>query len=157
MRTLTPEASRAILARETSRAMLALMTIRGPGLDTMRAVNNLEAITRNGQVFQPWAFDGAPPEDGAQPSPTVTLRVDNIDREITQRLRTYEGVPECELVWVMDSQPNQAVYGPFEFVIVDATAGEMTIDLTMGYEENILNQAFPGQSYSPTNSPGMYV
>src|SRR5690606_25206776 len=156
-RTLTPEAAQAILARETGEAFLALLQISGPGLTTMRVVNNVEAITRNGQVYQPWAFDGAPPEDSAQQSPTVTLRVDNIDRTVTDLLRSYNGVPVCELVWVMASQPNQAVYGPFEFVVQSATANELTIDLQLGYEEDILNQAFPGQTFSPTNSPGIFV
>lgn len=157
MRPLTPEAAQAILARETSEAFLALMQISGPGLTTMRVANNVEAITRNGQVYQPWAFDGAPPEDSAKQSPTVTLRVDNIDRTVTDLLRSYNGVPKCELVWVMASQPNQAVYGPFEFVVQSATANELTIDLQLGYEEDILNQAFPGRTFSPTNSPGIFV
>lgn len=157
MRPLTPEAAQAILARETSEAFLALMQISGPGLTTMRVVNNVEAITRNGQVYQPWAFDGTPPEDSAQQSPSVTLRVDNIDRAVTELLRSYTGLPRCELVWVMASQPNQAVYGPFEFVVQSATANELTIDLQLGYEEDILNQAFPGTTYNPTTSSGMYV
>ena len=157
MRTLTAEAAQAILARETSEAFLALMQISGPGLTTMRVVNNVEAITRNGQVYQPWAFDGQPPEDSSQKSPTVTLRVDNIDRTVTDLLRSYTSVPTCELVWVMASQPNQAVYGPFNFVIQSATANEMTIDLQLGYEEDILNQAFPGSTYNPTTSAGIYV
>lgn len=157
MRPLTPEAAQAILARETSEAFLALMQISGPGLTTMRVVNNVEAITRNGQVYQPWAFDGQPPDDSSQQSPTVTLRVDNIDRTVTDLLRSYASVPTCELVWVMASQPNQAVYGPFNFVIQSATANEMTIDLQLGYEEDILNQAFPGSTYTPTSSPGIFV
>ena len=156
-RPLTPEAAKAILARETSEAFLALMRITGPGLETLRVVNNVEAITRNGEVYVPWAFEGQPPEDSGQQSPTVTLRVDNIDRSVTALLRSYNGVPKCELVWVMASQPDQAVYGPFDFVIQSASANELTIDLQLGYEEDILNQAFPGTTYNPTNSPGIYV
>ena len=157
MRTLTPEAAQAILARETTASFLAVATIRGPGLETARIVNNTEAITRNGQVYTPWAFDGPPPDDSAQQSPTVQLVMDNIDREIMERLRSYQGVPECELAWVMSTQPDHAVCGPFEFVILGASAGEMTNELELGYELDMLNQAFPGQTYGPTNSPGMYV
>lgn len=156
-RELSPEAARAILARETSESFLALMQITGPGLDAIRVVNNTEAITRNGQVYHPWAFDGDPPEDGAQQSQTVTLTVDNIDREVTDRLRNYQGVPRCEILWVMASQPDRAVYGPFEFVIQQARADEMTIELQLGHEEDILNQGWPGQLYGPTKSPGLYV
>lgn len=157
MRTLTPEQSRAIIARESSESFLVLMQITGPGLDPIRVVNNLESITRNGHVYQPWAFDGDPPEDGPQQSPTVTLRVDNIDREVRDRLRNYQGVPRCEILWVMASQPDQPVYGPFEFIIQHTSADEMTIELQLGHEEDILNQGFPGQLYGPTNSPGLYV
>lgn len=156
-RELTPEAAKAILARDSAESFLALMQITGPGMDPIRVVNNLESITRNGQVYEPWAFDGSPPEDGAAPSPTVTLTVDNIDRAVMDKLREYQGVPQCELAWIMASQPDRAVYGPFEFVIHSAGANEMTIELQLGYEEDILNQGWPGQLYSPTNSPGLHV
>lgn len=157
MRTLTPEAARAIIARESSESFLALMQIAGPGLEPIRVINNTDAVTRNGEVYEPWSFDGDPPEDGAQQSQPVTLTVDNIDREVTDRLRNYQGVPRCEILWVMASQPDRAVYGPFEFVIQQARADEMTIELQLGHEEDILNQGFPGQLYGPTNSPGLYV
>lgn len=157
MRTLTPEAARAILARESGEVFQPLLEITGPGLEPIRVINNTDAVTRNGEVYEPWSFDGDPPEDGAQQSQTVTLTVDNIDRKVRDRLRNYQGVPRCEILWVMASQPDRAVYGPFEFVIKQAGADEMTIELQLGHEEDILNQGWPGQLYGPTNSPGLYV
>ncbi len=156
-RELSPEAVKATLARNTPEAFLAVLQITGPGLTPIRAVNNTESITRNGQVFDPGSFDADPPEDSASKDPTVTLVVDAVDPEHTRQLRGYTGVPECEIVWIMASQPDRAVYGPFEFVIRDAKADELVITLELGHEENILNQGFPGQTYSPTNSPNLYV
>lgn len=157
MRPLTPEAARAIVARDSDEPILALVSFTGQGLDPIRIVHNTESITRNGQVYRPWAFEGPPPEDGAALSTEITLSIDNIDPKVTRQIRDYQGIPLCEIVWVMGSQPNQALYGPFEFAVLSAKANEVTIQTQLGYEENTLNQAFPGQTYSPTNSAGMYV
>lgn len=157
MRTLTPEAARAILARESDQPILALVAFTGPGLDPIRIVHNTESITRNGQAYQPWAFEGPPPEDGAALATEITLSIDSIDPTVSRQIRDYQGVPQCEIVWVMAGQPDHAIYGPFEFAVLSAKANEVTIQTQLGYEENTLNQQFPGQTYSPTNSAGVYV
>ncbi|MDV3238777.1 MAG: DUF1833 domain-containing protein [Gammaproteobacteria bacterium] len=156
-RQLTPEAAQAILARETGEAFLAYLVISGEGLETMRLINNTEPVTRGGLEYTPFSFAGDPPDDTGQRSPTVELRIDNVDKEITRLIRDYTGIPECEIGWIMASQPDNVVHGPFAFSILSAQYDEMVISVNLGYEEDFLNQAIPAQTYSPSNSAGLFV
>ena len=155
-RTLSAAAARAILARETAEVFLACLTISGAGLDTLRAVNNTEPLVRAGGTFHPYPFDMDWPEDTDSGSPTVRLRVDNIDRQVTGALRAYEGVPKVTVEVVLASSPDTVeMAGEFSLLAVDYDA--LVITGTLGYEEDFLNQAVPAQSYTPTSSPGLFV
>ena len=49
-----------------------------------------EALTRTAGTFNPYPFEVELPEDTDSASPQVTLRVDNVDREVTRLLAEYE-------------------------------------------------------------------
>jgi hypothetical protein len=156
-RILTPTAAQAILARETAEVFLVCLTISGPGLDTLRAVNNTQPIVRSMGTFHPYPFEAVLPEDTDSASPQVQLRVDNVDLQVTRALREYQGVPQCTLEVVLASNPDVVEVGPFEFSILAAEYDALVITATLGYEEDFLNQAVPAQTYTPSNSPGMFV
>ena len=156
-RTLSPAAARAILARETGEIFLACLTISGPGLDTLRAVNDTQPLVRTAGTFHPYPFETVLPEDTDSASPTVQLRVDNVDRQVTAALRAYQGMPQVTLEIVLASSPNTVEMGPFEFSLLGVDYDALLITATLGYEEDFLNQAAPAQSYTPTTSPGLFV
>lgn len=156
-RTLSPTAAAAILARETAEVFLVCLTISGPGLETLRAVNNTEAVVRTGGTYHPYPFEAILPEDTDTASPQVQLRVDNVDRQVTRALRDYQGIPSCRIEVVRASAPNAVEVGPYDFKILAVEYDALVISATLGYEEDILNQAVPGQTYSPTNSPGIFT
>jgi hypothetical protein len=156
-RTLSAAAARAILARETAEVFLACLTISGAGLDTLRAVTDTQPLVRAGGTFHPYPFEAVLPEDTDSASPTVQLRVDNIDRQVTGALRAYEGVPQVTLEIVLASSPDTVEMGPFEFSLLAVDYDALLITATLGYEEDFLNQAVPAQSYTPTSSPGLFV
>lgn len=156
-RTLSPAAARAIIARETAEVFLACLTISGDGLDTLRAVNDSQPLVRSSGTFHPYPFDVVLPEDTDSANPTVQLRVDNIDRQVTRALRDFNGVPQVALEIVLASSPDTVEAGPFEFSLLSVDYDALLITGTLGYEEDFLNQAVPAQSYTPTNSPGLFV
>lgn len=156
-RPLSAAAARAIVARETAEVFLACLTISGPGLDTLRAVNDTQPLVRTAGTFHPYPFEAVLPEDTDSASPTVQLRVDNIDRQVTRALDEYQAVPQVTLEIVLASSPDTVEMGPFEFALLQVDYDALVITGTLGYEEDFLNQAAPSQSYSPTNSPGLFV
>lgn len=156
-RQLSSAAARAILARETEEVFLCLLEMAHPALETIRIVNNTEAVIRADGAYQPYPFEAVLPEDTDSASPQVQIRIDNCDREVTRKLRELEGVPKCTLRVVLASDPNTDEVGPFAFSILSAEYDAMVISVALGYEEDFLNQAVPAQSYTPTNSPGLFV
>lgn len=157
MRTLSAAAAEAILARETGEVFLACLTISGDGLDTMRIVNNTEQVVRIEGTFHPYPFEADLPEDTDSASPQVTVRVDNVDRQVLRALADYQGVPQCTLEVILASSPDTVEVGPFEFAVLSADFDALLISVQLGYEEDFLNQAVPADSYTPTSSPGLFV
>lgn len=155
-RTLSPTAAQAILARETAEVFLCCLTITGDGLDTLRAVNNTEPVVRTGGTYRPYPFQVMLPEDTDSANLTVTLKVDNIDRQVTRALREFQGVPKVTLEVILASSPNTVEIGPLEFALLATDYDSVVITATLGYEEDFLNQAVPSQTYNPTNSPGIF-
>lgn len=156
-RTLSAAAAAAILARETGEVFLACLTISGDGLETVRIVNNTEQVIRSAGTHRPYPFEPMLPEDSDSPANGVTLAIDNCDREVLRRLRTYSGVPQCTLEIILASSPDTVEVGPFEFSVLSADYDALTITVQLGYEEDFLNQAVPAATYTPSNSPGLFV
>lgn len=155
--TLSPAAARAALALATDEVFLVCLQIYGPGLTTQRIVNNTVAINRGGTIFQPFPFEAVLPEDSDSANPQVSLRLDNVDRSITEAIKNYNGVPKCRLEVILASDPTHVEIGPFDFNITFVEFDAMVISATLGYEEDFLNQGVPAQNYLPSNSQGLFV
>lgn len=155
-RILSPTAARAILARETDEVFLACVTVSGTDLPTLRMVNNTEPVVRSGGTWHPYPFEITLPEDSDSANPTVSIKIDNIDRQVTRALKDYAGVPKCTVEVVLASSPNTVEVGPLDFAVLAVDYDALAITGTLGYEEDFLNQAVPAQTYSPSNSPGMF-
>ena len=157
-RPLSTPMARAILAQRTTEVPLACVTITHPTLEPIRIVNNNEPIGRLSGVYRPYPMEPQFPGDGESASPTVQLRIDNVDREVTRLVRNLPAPrPKCTLELVLASSPDLVEMGPFEFAVLGADYDVMVLELTLGYEEDFLNQGVPAQSYTPSNSPALFL
>lgn len=157
MRTLSPAAATAVLVQSTSEVLLCLLEISHPSITTVRLVNNTEAVTTSAGLYKPYPFVPIFPEDSDAGMPSVELIVDNIDREVMRQLREVQSPPKCVLSVILASSPNTVEVGPVECVLRGIEYDASQIRGTLGPEEDFLDQAVPGQIYSPTNSPGIFV
>lgn len=154
-RQLTPTQARAILAQETAEVFLPCLKIEAG--ETFRIVNNTEPIAKSDGDYLPYPFTPQFPDDAGESGGGVSISIDNIDREVSRMLRDYSGIPSATLELVTASEPDSPVLGPCQFSVLGAESGLMQINLTLGHEEDFLNQRVPAQTYSPTNSQGLYV
>lgn len=156
-RTFSPAMAEACLSERTDEVLVGCATIRGEGLETKRICTDTLPLDRAAGQFQPWPFEIVLPEDtkGAQGAPT--MRVCNVDREVSREIREYGGVPEVEIDVVLASQPDTVEMGPFVNMVAKAGGDESVIELTLGSEEDPLNQQVPGGRYQPSNSQGLFV
>ncbi|HGM6772862.1 TPA: DUF1833 family protein [Stenotrophomonas maltophilia] len=157
-RVLSPVAAQSILAQETEELWLCLLTITHPDLETIRIVNNTEPVSRGGTTWNPCSFEASFPDDTDDATPNVALRIDNVDREITRQIKALQGPrPQVRLEAVLASQPSVVEMGPFNFSVLQVDFDLMELEVQIGYQEDFLNQGVPAQTYTPSNSPGLFV
>lgn len=154
-RNLTPTQARAILAQETAEVFLPCLKIEAG--DTFRIVNNTDAIMRADGEYQPYPFRPQFPDDDDEQGSGVTITVDNVERDVSRMLRDYQGVPKATLELITADEPDSPVLGPCEFSILGADVDVMQVSLSLGHEEDFLNQRVPAQTYNPSNSQGLFL
>lgn len=153
-RNITPAQARSILSQDTAEVFLPCLKIVAG--DTFRIVNNTESVTKSDGEYSPYPFEPSFPSDSDEENASVSIRISNIDRAVTQMLKDFNGIPNATLEMVTASDPDSPIIGPCEFAVTGAEANINEITLSLGHEEDFLNQQVPAQSYIPSNSQGLF-
>jgi Domain of unknown function (DUF1833) len=148
-----------MLAQETGEVFLFCLTISHPTLAApYYLVNDYNPLVRTAGTFQPFAFDVSLPNEQEDQLPQVTMTIDNIDNAILQAIRNIPGQrPKVLMEVVLASSPNTVEAGPFNFSILHINYTDASIQGSIGFEDDLLNTAFPADTYTPTNSKGLFV
>ena len=155
-RTISPEAIAAMMAPQTDKCVLILLTIEHDSLDVpLRYVNNRTIIIRNDETFLPRAFQLVPPEDNPDTLGKATLVLDNADRALTPALRGLGTKPVVTANIVLADDPDETLAGPFEFEMTNAQFTSAQITASLAYQD-ILNEPWPGDTMTPARFPGIY-
>ena len=153
-RELTINQAKAILAQDTAEVFLpCLKLVSG---ETFRIVNNTEPLTKSDGVYQPYPFEPQFPDDSDERGGGVSIRIDNVERDVTRLLRDTTGIPTAVLELVTASEPDRPILGPCNFSVLSAESDIMQVTLNLGHEEDFLNQQVPAQKYIPANSQGLF-
>ena len=150
-------AMRAMFAQQTGEVFLVCLTITHPSITTQRLVNNTQPVVRSAGAYQPYPMQLSLPAQLDDQLPTVDIVVDNVDREVLQQIREVSGVPKVTMEVILASSPDTVEAGPFDFSLKQASYDVLAITGTLGYEDDILNQRVPAMSYTPSNSPGLFL
>lgn len=154
-RTMSAAAVRSLFAQESEVVWLQLLTISGPGTDTIRIVNNPEPIGSRGHLYEPFPFECSLPQDAAERESHAQLTISNVDRVVVERLRTMDTPLTAVLEFVTSLNPHEVECGPFEFEILGARADRNQVVAQLGYEP-ILTLPFPRGKYDPQRFPNIF-
>jgi len=147
---------RSLTAAETAEVWVMLLTIAAPGLSPpIRVVNDLSPLTSRGQEFLAFPFEVDLPGDDADSVQRVTLRIDNVDRQIVLALRALTEPPTVTLEVVRRGAPDVVEAGPFELTLADAGYDALTVEAELVFED-VLNAPFPANAYTPADYPGLF-
>lgn len=126
-------------------------------MGSTRVVNNNEDIVSNGVTYTAYPFEINLPADTLEKSPQVTLRIDNIDRSLTDWIRNQSDPPSVTIEVILASDPDNVEMTVDNLTLVDATWNAHTITGTLRLED-IFNAEFPskGSVYDPTQFPGLF-
>ncbi len=155
-RTLSQAAHQAVNAQETDEAFLLLLTIDHDELaEPIRVVNNTEDITSRGDLYIAYPFEIALPGEDPENVARVSLRIDNVDRQIVHSLRSVPAPLAVALEVVLASSPDTAEAGPFNMTLAAAEYDALVVTGELAFED-VLNEPFPGRSYIPSEHPGLF-
>lgn len=159
-RTLSQAARAAAFAQSTDQCFLALLTLSHPTLpQPIRVCNDGRDLVSRGLTFQRFPFEFELPEESDAAPPTVRLRICNVDRTVVAALRTAasSGEPvQVRLEIVLASSPDTIETGPFDFALREASYDAIVVEGTLVYED-LLNEPFPADTFTPTTYPGLFT
>ena len=118
-------------------------------------VNNTVDIVSQGETYIAYPFEIALPDEDAESVARVTLRIDNVDREIVKSLRSISSPLSVGLEVVMAASPDTVEAGPFNMTLVSAEYDALTVTGELAFED-VLNEPFPGHAYVPSDYPGLF-
>lgn len=160
-RDLTNTVLSEIFAQETDKVFLVLLKLDHSSLsEPFYLVNDKKDLTSSvlgtPVLYQRFSFTITLPEDTESNSLSSSkLVVDNVNRLLIKAIRSISSYPEITFVVVLENDPNTAVIGPITLNLYNIryNSFEITGDLSM---ENLFNESFPKDTYSPANVPGLF-
>ena len=146
----------AVYKQQTGEAPMFLLEIDHADLAVpLRFVNNTEDVTSDSNVYTAFPFEISLPSDREDQLPTVVLAIDNIDRTLVETIRNISSPPTASVSVIMASDPDTIEAGPYEFTIKDASYTAEVVTSTLAFED-ILNEAFPGDSFTPNHFVALF-
>lgn len=156
-RQLSQPAFRAIFGQETSEAFLVLLTLSHPSLSQpIRVTSDGVHTTSRGLTFYRYPFEITLADDTDGSIRDVTLSIDAVDLSIIEAVRRISG-PELMVTMevVLASSPDLVEVGPVEFTMRSVQYDASKVEGTLVFED-VLNEAYPGESYGPGNYPALF-
>ena len=155
-RAVTSAFRQAAFAQQTDQVFLVILEINHSSLaQPIRVVNNTQDVTSNGNAYIGFPFDIELPGDFEEALPTVNLTICNVDRQIVQAIRTLTGPPTITMSVILASQPDSLQAGPYVMTLREASYDAMAVSGSI-MTEDVLNEAYPGDSFTPGIAPGLF-
>jgi hypothetical protein len=141
----------AVNREETGEVFLALLRLYHASIigGPMRFVNDTTTLPVAGSDAAEYLgcpFEIAFPDDRDDQLPEVSLRIDNVDRQITQTVRTITTPVDAELEMVVASQPTIVEVPAQRFTMRVVTGDIYTVTGTLRFED-VLNARFPDLTF----------
>jgi len=156
MNRLSPEATEAVLAPETEKVFLHLLTIETSGGAVLHFVDNNQNITSRGIEYFAAAFNIILPEQTENAPRPCRLAIDNTDLSIFQTIKQAVGQTVFVTVCViMADTPDVYERGPLKYRLRNVRASKETIDGEV-YDFYLLDRKFPRDTYTPEDFEGLY-
>jgi hypothetical protein len=156
-RTLSATAVAALMAQETSEVFLGLLTLSHPDLSPpIRIVNDTVNVTSRGNIYIAFPYRLEMPWERDDELPQVTLEIDNVDRTIVQAVRALSARKDLTALFevVLASSPDTVELAEL-FTLRGAEYDALVVRGRLQFED-VLNEPFPADSFTPATTPGIF-
>ena len=156
MSRISPEAAAAVLAPETEKVFLHLLTIEVSGGAVLRFVDNNQNITSRGSEFAAAGFTVILPEQTDNAPRPCRLAIDNTDLSIFQTIKQAAGRDVTATVCVvMADTPDVYERGPLKYRLRNVRASKEAIEGEV-YDFYLADRKFPKGTYTPEDFEGLF-
>lgn len=155
-RVVSPEARKALQAQTTGEVFLVCVKVsHADWVDDLRMIQNNEAVTVNGDIYLPVAFNFTPPveEDGSIKQSQLSIA--NVDQQIIANLRLLKHNPQVEAFVIMASDPDTIEVGPWHFDMRNVSYTDTMISGDLHPSAPLLRLS-SGTHYKNNTFPGLY-
>lgn len=157
-RTLPTEIVQAMTAEATDALFLFLLTIEHEAIDTVRIVNNTEAVVSDGVTFEAFPFAVILPPDDEDAPPVFQVSVANITLEVTETVRRIAGLDDtatATVALVEFSDPDTVLAQWSDFDVTEPRYTSETVSFFLA-PRIFLTQEIPGDAMTPARFPGIH-
>ncbi|MCL2762235.1 MAG: DUF1833 domain-containing protein [Treponema sp.] len=156
MSQISQQATAAVLAPETEKVFLHLLTIETSGGVLLRFVDNNQHIVSRGEVFTAAGFTIILPEQTDNAPRPCRLAIDNTDLAIFQEIKKAVGQDIIITVCIiMADTPDVYERGPLKYRLRNVRANKETIEGEV-YDFYLIDRKFPKDTYTPEDFEGMF-
>ena len=156
MSRISPAATLAVLAPETGKVFLHLLTIETSGGAVLRFVDNNQNITSRGFEYSAAGFTIILPEQsGGAPLP-CRLAIDNTDLSLFTVIKQAAGHDIAVTVClIMSDTPDIYERGPLKYRLRNVRASKEAIEGEV-YDFYLADRKFPKDTYAPEDFEGLF-
>lgn len=141
----------------TPEALILLARVTNPETgEIFYLCNDNVAIVSRGQTYTPFPFSGPLPSQLEGEIPRVTMRFDNVGRELTELFQSTIKPTPIELEMVSTSDVDTVQSGPYFFMLKTASGDQLAIECALEYED-FLQEPAPAHRFTPKIAPGYFA
>jgi len=156
MNRLSPQATEAVLAPETEKVFLHLLTIETSKGVMLRFVDNNQHVTSRGSEYTAAAFTIILPEETNNAPRSCRLAIDNTDLIIYQEIKKASGQEiNVTVCVVMADTPDIYERGPLKYKLRNVRASKETVEGEI-CDIYLNDRKFPKDTYTPEDFEGMF-
>lgn len=153
---LNSQTLRDIYATTTEEAFLLLVTVTHETLDApFRIVNNTEPVTSRGEVFIPFWFEFAFPDQSAERQAEMQFVLDNVALPLVEPLRAITTPAHMLVQLIAASRPDEILAEETDLALRNVTWDANAMTFTAAHED-VMNARFPGNVFSPAHYAGVF-
>lgn len=154
---LSLAAIRAMYQSRTDEVFLECLTITHPDLaQPLYYVNDTVDLVRAAGTFTAWPFKFTDGSDTDSERPVPKLQISNVDRAITQQLRSLNGYPTITVELVRHSAPDTIEWGPYGYIVRNYQFDKQTLQLELGDETDLFQLPANKWIITPALCPGSF-
>lgn len=156
MRHMTPAATSSANQHNTSEVWLSMLVLSHENWeDEVRLVRNNESITHQGEEYIAYPFDISLPNEESGTASVMEWVAANASQEVLAELRATSGPINAKSFWILASDPDSVVLGPYDLEMRSFTYNESRVTGNMQIEP-ILDAVFGHRAMNNTNAPALF-